>query len=144
MGDFVGAKVALLCGARILVYLRDDHVGLPWAGRWDLPGGGREAGETPEQCVLREVGEEFGLHLRPARLIWRRVFPSMMDARRDSVFFAGHIDADDISAIRFGSEGQRWEMTEVAAFMAHPLGIPEMQRRVGIALDEIGQSGGKV
>ena len=37
VGDFVGAKVALLCGARILVYLRDDHVGLPWAGRWDLP-----------------------------------------------------------------------------------------------------------
>ena len=135
--DFVGAKVALICGDSILTYLRDDKLGLPWRGMWDLPGGGREGDETPEQCLLREVEEEFGLRLPPARLIWRRVWPSMMDAARASVFFAGRLTVDDVAAIRFGDEGQRWEMMPLDAFLGHPLGIPEMQRRVRVAVAEI-------
>ena len=136
--DFVGAKVALICGDRVLTCLRDDTPGLPWRGMWDLPGGGREGGETPEACLLREVEEEFELRLPPDRLIWRRVWPSMMDASRESVFFAGRITVAEIVAIRFGDEGQRWEMMAAAAYMDHPLAIPEMQRRVRMALAEIG------
>lgn len=30
-------------------------------GRWVLPGGGMEPGETPADCVVREVWEETGL-----------------------------------------------------------------------------------
>lgn len=135
--DFVGAKVALFCGDRVLTCLRDDHPGLPWQGMWDLPGGGREGDETPEACLLRELDEEFGLRLPPERLIWRRVWPSIMDAGRASVFFAGYISDDEIAAIRFGSEGQGWEMMALPGFLDHSLGIPEMQRRVRVALAEI-------
>lgn len=135
--DFVGAKVALICGNSILTYLRDDKPGLPWPAMWDLPGGGRDRDETPEQCLLREVEEEFGLRLPPARLIWRRVWPSMLDANRPSVFFAGRLAVDEVAAIRFGDEGQRWEMMAVTAFVGHPLGIPEMQRPVRVVLAEI-------
>jgi len=132
--DFVGAKAALVCDGAILTYLRDDHAGLPWRNLWDLPGGGREGLETPETCLLREVEEEFGLILPPDRLIWRRVWPSMTDPARASVFFAGRITAAEIAAIRFGEEGQRWEMMAVATFVAHPQAVPEMQRRAGIAV----------
>ena len=52
---FVGCKLALIHGPLILTYLRDDRPGLPWAGLWDLSGGGREGQETPEACVLREA-----------------------------------------------------------------------------------------
>lgn len=137
MTEFVGAKAALVCGDHLLTYLRDDHAGLPWAGWWDLPGGGREGDESAEDCLLREVEEEFGLRFAPERLLWRRVFPSFSVEGLLSVFFAGHITAAEVAAIRFGEEGQRWEMMPVAAFMAHGRAIPEMQRRAGIALTEM-------
>jgi ADP-ribose pyrophosphatase YjhB (NUDIX family) len=37
----------------------------PHAGRWSLPGGRLEAGETVEAAVVREVAEETGLAVRP-------------------------------------------------------------------------------
>ena len=77
--EFTGAKAALFCEASVLVYLRDEKPGLRWPGLWDLPGGGREGDEGPEDCLLRELEEEFGLRLAPVRLVWRRVFPSMED-----------------------------------------------------------------
>lgn len=136
--DFVGAKAALLCGGDLLTYLRDDKPGLPWPAMWDLPGGGREGIETAESCLLRELHEEFGLILPAQRLIWRRVWPSMMDATRSSVFFAGWITAQEIADIRFGHEGQHWRMMPVADFLSHPQAVPELQRRTRVAVAEIG------
>ncbi len=129
-GDFVGAKLALILGDRVLCYLRDDFAGLPFAGHWDLPGGGREGDETAEECVLRELEEEFGLRLGEERLIWRHVFPSWHRAGRRAVFFGGRITADEVAAIRFGDEGQRWEMMATAAFTGHPEAVPYLRDRV--------------
>ena len=41
------------------------------AGQWALPGGGMEAGERPEDTVLRELEEEVGLRLDPDAVIGR-------------------------------------------------------------------------
>jgi 8-oxo-dGTP diphosphatase len=136
--DFTGAKAAFFCGASVLVYLRDRKPGLRWPGLWDLPGGGREGAEGPEDCLLRELEEEFGLRLSPERLVWRGVFPSMVESGRESVFFGGWLGRDEIRQVRFGDEGQGWELMPVAGFLAHPLGVPEMQRRTGIVWAEIG------
>lgn len=53
----VGAVVTDPRG-RLLLILRAHE---PAAGRWSLPGGRIEAGETDEQAVAREVAEETGL-----------------------------------------------------------------------------------
>ncbi len=37
------------------------------SGWWLVPGGGMEAGETPEECCIRETEEETGLIIRPLR-----------------------------------------------------------------------------
>ncbi len=41
----------------------------PFKGRWDLPGGKTDFGETPEQTLKRELIEETGLKLRSYKLL---------------------------------------------------------------------------
>lgn len=41
----------------------------PYSGMYDLPGGGVEFGETPEQTVRREFMEETGFVVEPLRLL---------------------------------------------------------------------------
>lgn len=52
----VGA--ALLSSGRVLAARRTSPPQA--AGRWELPGGKVEPGETPETALVREIGEELG------------------------------------------------------------------------------------
>lgn len=127
---FAGAKLALVGDGQVLTYLRDEWAGLPFPGHWDFPGGGREGAESAEDCVLRELHEEFGLILPPDRLIWRRDYVSdHLDGARVA-FFGGHISAAEIAAIVFGDEGQFWQMMAVEAFLAHDKAITHLQTRL--------------
>jgi mutator protein MutT len=40
----------------------------PFKGRWDLPGGKADFGETPEEALYREIEEETGLKIRSSVL----------------------------------------------------------------------------
>ena len=44
-------------------------------GKWNGLGGKFEAGETPEECVIREVYEESGLSIRNPNLCGLLMFP---------------------------------------------------------------------
>lgn len=45
---------------QIILFLRDDNPNIPYQNCWDVPGGNVEEGETPEQCIIREMREEIG------------------------------------------------------------------------------------
>ena len=60
----VGAILA--DGERILLIRRGHE---PEAGRWSLPGGRIEPGETDQQALVREVREETGLEVIPGPLV---------------------------------------------------------------------------
>ena len=40
-----------------------------YAGGWEFPGGKIEAGETPEQAIVREIYEELETHIVVERLV---------------------------------------------------------------------------
>lgn len=58
---------AILRGACILLLQHRELV--ERRSYWILPGGGREAGETEEQCVIREMREETGLEVKVDRFL---------------------------------------------------------------------------
>lgn len=61
---------------QILLLLRDDIPSIPYPGMWDLPGGHMDPGETPEQCIRREMMEEMSLELDPLHFFKKTEFES--------------------------------------------------------------------
>lgn len=61
-----GRKIVLVAACalvdpdrRVLIAQRPE--GKPMAGLWEFPGGKVEAGETPEETLIRELKEELGI-----------------------------------------------------------------------------------
>ena len=56
----------IFSGGKLLITQRrvQDHLG----GLWEFPGGKREAGETFEQCLVREIQEELGVEITVGEL----------------------------------------------------------------------------
>lgn len=69
--------VLILQGDKILLARRGIE---PAKGRWDIPGGFVEAGETVEEAVLRETLEETRLRVRVREYLGS--LPDVYDARR--------------------------------------------------------------
>ena len=130
-GAFHGAKVAILSGARVVTLLRDDRPDIAWPGWWDLPGGGREGAETPEQTAIRETWEETGLRLDPVRIVHHAAYAL---SNGTGVFLVARWDGLSMSHLRLGDEGQALALMPVAKFLSRPDVIPHFQDRLRRAL----------
>ena len=112
--------------ARVIVIDPEDRVlllyfsGRPAGAAWITPGGGIEAGETPEQAAVRELAEEVGLEgATLGQMVWRGEHPSYTPYGRpqitrgvyfvcytDAFDFDGHVDIDEDE--RFVVTDKRW------------------------------------
>ena len=101
---------------KLVIQLRDDKPGLLFSSHWATLGGGIEAGETPDEAMRRELGEE----IEPAPLVtfWR-YFEHTYHVRGEKRMVANHVYVgqlpcalDDIILY----EGQR-----LGAFAAHEI-----------------------
>ena len=81
-GDRIGKRGVLRVGAsgiifdesreKVLLTKRTDN------GRWCIPGGGMDPGESVEEACVREVYEETGLHVETTRLVGVYTNPGMV------------------------------------------------------------------
>lgn len=58
-----GVAAVIVTDAGVLLQRRDDN------GRWGLPGGAVDPGESVRAALVREVREETGLEVEPVRLV---------------------------------------------------------------------------
>lgn len=137
--EFSGAKVAVFLGSQLLVIRRDMKPDIPFPGYWDLPGGGRENGETPQECALRETYEEVGLVLQEEELVW-----SAISQRPEGVswFFVAHLPVGRTRDIRFGNEGQGWAIMRPEDYCRDAMAIPHFAEHLSTYLGSDGAGAG--
>lgn len=135
---FGGAKLAALLGDSLLVYRRDDRPDIPFPGLLDLPGGGREGNESPAECGLRELHEEFGILIGVDRVHYHRAY-LLGDGATASHFLAVHLIEDEVANVHFGDEGQDWALMPAADFIADDDAVPRLRDWLGhyLAADEV-------
>jgi 8-oxo-dGTP diphosphatase len=85
---------------KILLLLRDNIPQIKYPNMWDIPGGNVEINETPEECIIREIKEEFGITITGYELFEEREFP---DRTEFTFWQRANFDIQDIEL----TEGQR-------------------------------------
>jgi 8-oxo-dGTP diphosphatase len=80
----------------LLVTRRIDGTHL--AGHWEFPGGKCEPGESPEDCLARELREELGVVAEVGEEIYRTLY-AYADRRLDLRFFACEVEGEPLPLI---------------------------------------------
>lgn len=97
---------------RVLVCRRRD--GAPHAGKWEFPGGKLESGETPAECVRRELREELGIEADPGVELWRTRY----------AYETGEVDLAFVAVERFAGEPRNLCFAEIR--WAAPTSLPRL------------------
>jgi mutator protein MutT len=105
----ISVKAALVEGGRVCLLLNHRD-------QWELPGGRLERGESPEDCLVREVREETGLDVAvesllaarafqpaPGKEIFAVVYRCRLTAPAEPVVSAEHREAGWFDSARLGA-----------------------------------------
>ena len=86
---------------RILLMQRDDYEWLRDPGKWALPGGQLEEGESFDDALVREIKEELSIELKEYKYL------GLLEANGEiqgKIYFANLTDVE-IKEVKLGEEG---------------------------------------
>ncbi|MGG1218228.1 8-oxo-dGTP diphosphatase MutT [Priestia endophytica] len=109
---------------RILIAQRNskDHL----AGKWEFPGGKIEPGETPEECLAREIREELRIDVEIGSFYDDNVFGSKDQAIHLLFYWAEVMNGEVTSVVH---DDVKWiTIKELARFDFAPADIPIVKR----------------
>ncbi|MBR1649267.1 MAG: (deoxy)nucleoside triphosphate pyrophosphohydrolase [Alphaproteobacteria bacterium] len=75
----------IVCDGKIFIGQRPE--GKPLAGLWEFPGGKQEAGESIEECLIRELREELNVEAKIGKHIMDTVYRYDENEFRLHVYF---------------------------------------------------------
>lgn len=120
-GERIGATARLRVGCsaiifdesgnRLLLQKRTDN------GRWSLPGGGMDPGESVAECCIREVKEETGLDVEVIRLVGVYTDPHYIAVYADGnrwQIVSMHFEARIIGGAMAITDGESTELAFIA------------------------------
>jgi acetyl-CoA carboxylase carboxyl transferase subunit beta len=123
----VGAIVWRAADGAVLLVQRANP---PLAGRWTLPGGKVEPGETPAEAIVREVREETGLDVRVLRHLERVELGGFVIDEIECALAAPALDTpragDDASDVRWAS------LDELAALDVNAEAVAVLERAAAL------------
>lgn len=116
----VAVGVVLLDGDKVLLIERARP---PNAGRWTVPGGGVEAGESMREAALRELQEETGLTctLGPIVEILERIVPDEAGRARYHYLIIDFVGTEPRGELRATSDAAAARFVPLAEVASLPL-----------------------
>ncbi|MCR4333966.1 MAG: NUDIX domain-containing protein [Patescibacteria group bacterium] len=112
----LGAKALVIYDKKLLLVLRDNDPAIPYPNTWNLPGGGVEDGEGPDEALMRELMEEISVV--PKR-IERIGFEQYSDGKA-VVRYLVRLDKDEKERLKLGDEGQEMRFFSIDETVALP------------------------
>lgn len=99
-----GAKALVIFDGKFVMVQRDNKPEILNPNKWNLPGGGIETGETPEEAVIRELKEEIDIAPTAIKDMGTTTYS---DGSAVVYRFAAQLNEEERGQVRLASEGQQ-------------------------------------
>jgi len=114
----------IIDGGKVFIARRGPNSSLP--GVWEFPGGKVEKGETPEECLKRELLEEFKIEVQVGTFYCESAYHYEHGAINLLCYITHHLSGDFILSVHDEFAWATFE--ELRGFVFAPADIPVVEK----------------